>query len=265
MKNARLLVLVIALAAGAIAAFLVSRSRQPPRQSAAGPAIATVDVLTARTDLARGQMIQPSDIGWQMWPVASANKNFITKAARPDAARHFVGAIVRVSVAAGEPIYDPQVVFAKGSGFMAAILPKGMRAVAMDIAADSSAGGFVLPDDHVDVVLTHHDKAAEKQTGIDRLVADTILRNVPVLAVDQAVEHKSGKKFAVGRTVTLEVTPPQAETLAAARQQGTLSLALRSLADSQSSIPLGGDGHHNRGNAISTVRFGVSALAATAR
>jgi pilus assembly protein CpaB len=262
MKNARLLVLVIALAAGAVAAFLVSRSRQPTRPNAAGPALATVDVLTAKTDLARGQMIQAGDISWQMWPIASANKNFITKKAHPDAARHFVGAIVRVSVAAGEPIYDPMVVFAKGSGFMAAILPKGMRAVAMDIAADSSAGGFILPDDHVDVVLTQHDKAAENQTSID---ANTILRNVRVLAVDQTVEHKSGKKFAVGRTVTLEVTPPQAEALAAARQQGTLSLALRSLADSQSSIPLGGDGHHNRGNAISTVRFGVSALAATAR
>ena len=124
------------------------------------------------------------------------------------------------------------VVFAKGSGFMAAILPKGMRAVAMEISADSSAGGFILPEDHVDILLTRHDKAAEKATGNEKIVSSTILRNVRVLAVDQTIEQKNGQKVVVGRTATVELTPDQAEALARSRQQGTLSLALRSLTDS---------------------------------
>ncbi len=159
-------------------------------------------MLVAKTDLSRGEVIEPHDIGWQTWPTASANGNFIRKPARPDAINQFSGAIVRVPVAAGQPIFDPMVVIAKGSGFLAAVLPKGMRAVAMDIAADSGAGGFILPEDHVDVLLTHHDKAAEKASGTEKIVTDTILRNVRVLAVDQAVQEKNGQKVVVGKTAT---------------------------------------------------------------
>ena len=81
---------------------------------------------------------------------------------------------------------------AKGSGFMAAVLPKGMRAVAVDISPESGAGGFILPDDHVDVVLTRRDKAAEKATGVEKFISETILRNVRVLAVDQTIDEKDG-------------------------------------------------------------------------
>ena len=129
-------------------------------------------------------------------------------------------------VAAGEPIREPKVVIAKGGGFMAAILPPGMRAVSLDISPDTGAGGFILPNDHVDVLLTRHDKAAEKAGGVEKFVSETILRNVRVLAVDQTVEEKDGKKVVVGKTATIELDPQQAETLALSRQLGTLSLAL---------------------------------------
>jgi pilus assembly protein CpaB len=122
----------------------------------------------------------------------------------------------------------------------------------------------VLPEDHVDILLTRHDKAAEKTTGTEKIVTDTILRNVRVLAVDQAVEEKSGQKVVVGRTVTVELTPQQSETLAVSRQLGTLSLALRSLVDSQSSMPEGGqDSDH--APSIQTVRFGISTISAADR
>jgi pilus assembly protein CpaB len=263
MKAARLVVLGVAVAAGGLAAYLASGSRKPPEPPPpAAPVVQleTVDVLVAKSDLGRGQLIEAPEIGWQTWPAASANGSFIKKQARPDAITQFVGAIVRVPIAAGQPIYDPMVVFAKGSGFMAAILPKGMRAVAMEISADSGAGGFILPEDHVDILLTRHDKAAEKATGTEKIVSETILSNVRVLAVDQAVEEKNGQKVVVGRTATVELTPQQTETLAASRQQGTLSMALRSLTDSPSSIPEGGD-EGNR-TSINTVRFGVSSLTA---
>ena len=254
MKAARLVVLGVAVAAGGVAALLAGRSHQPEAPKATVAPLETVDVLVAKTDLDRGQLIQASDIGWQSWPKAAANGNFIQKTARPNAIDQFVGAIVRAPVAAGQPIYDPMVVFAKGSGFMAAVLPKGRRAVALDISPDSDAGGFILPEDHVDILLTRRDKAT------DKVITDTILRNVRVLAVDQAVEEKSGTRVVVGKTATVELTPQQAETLALSHQLGTLSLSLRSLADSQSSIPEGGDEEKDKGASINTVRYGISSM-----
>ncbi len=266
MKGARLVVLGIAVAAGGVAAILASGHKSaPPPPPAPVVQLETVDVLVAKTDLGRGELIEAHDIGWQTWPKASANSNFIKKPERPGAINQFTGAIVRVPVAAGQPIYDPMVVFAKGSGFLAAVLPKGMRAVAMVITPESDAGGFILPEDHVDVLLTRHDREAEKRTGSEKIVTDTILQNVRVLAVDQAVEEKGGQKVVVGRTVTLELTPQQAETLALSHELGTLSLSLRSLMDSQSSMPEGGDRHKEKANSINTVRYGVSTMTTVAR
>jgi pilus assembly protein CpaB len=260
MKAARLVVLGVALAAGGIAAFLASGHREAaPPPAPPPPPLATLDILVAKNDLGRGQLISEGDVGWQMWPQAASNSSFVKKSERPDAMRQFVGAIVRIPVAAGEPIRDPAVVFAKGSGFLAAVLPKGLRAVSMEVSAENGAGGFILPDDHVDVILTRRDKATEKLTGVEKIVSEAILRNVRVLAIDQAVEEKAGQKVVVGRTATLELNPDQAETLQMSRQLGTLSLALRSLVDSPASGAEGGDDDDRRGP-MNTVRYGVSTL-----
>ena len=261
MKRSRVIVLVIALAAGGVAAMLASGNRQPegPKAPPPPPPLATVDVLVAKSDLGTGQVVGEGDIGWQTWPAASANSNFIRKTDRPDAIKDFVGAIVRTPVSAGEPIRDAKVVAGKGGGFLAAILPHGMRAVAIDIAPDSDAGGFILPNDHVDVVLTRRDKAGEKLTGVEKYVGETILRNVRVLAVDQTVEEKEGQKVVIGKTATIELTPQQVETLAVSKQLGTVSLTLRSLLDSQSPTPEGGEGNEEKeSRSLNTVRYGVS-------
>jgi pilus assembly protein CpaB len=257
MKAARLVVLGVAVAAGGIAAYLAAGSKPPPPVAAAPP-LETVDVLIAKSDLNRGQLVAGQDIGWQTWPAAAANPSFIKKSDRPNAASDFAGAIVRVSMMAGDPIREPYLVLAKGSGFMAAVLPKGMRAVAVELSPESGAGGFILPDDHVDVVLTRRDKSAEKATGVERFVSDTILRNVRVLAVDQSIDEKSGTKTAIGKTATLELTPSQAETVELSRQLGTITLTLRSLLDSS---PSSSDDDRDDGkdrHSINTVRFGVS-------
>ena len=261
MKAARLVVLGVAIAAGGIAAYLAAGSKAPPPPPpvAAAPPLETVEVLVAKSDLTRGQVIQTQDIGWQTWPKDAANSSFIKKSDRPGATNDFVGAIVRVSMLAGDPIRGPYVVMAKGSGFMAAILPKGMRAVAVDISAESGAGGFILPDDRVDVVLTRHDKSAEKATGVEKVISDTILSNVRVLAVDQTIDQKGDAKVALGRTATLELTESQAETLELSHQLGTISLTLRSLLDSASSGPVSDEeGGNKHDQTINTVRFGVS-------
>jgi pilus assembly protein CpaB len=260
MKAARLVVLGVALAAGGIAAFLASGHREagPPAEPPPPP-LATVEILVAKNDLGRGQLIGDGDIGWQLWPQAAATSSFVKKTERPDAMRQFIGAIVRIPVAAGEPIRDPAVVFAKGSGFLAAVLTKGMRAVSMEISPENGAGGFILPDDHVDVVLTRRDKSAEKIAGIDKVTSEAILRNVRVLAIDQGVEEKPGQKVVVGKVATLELSPDQVETLQMSRQLGSLSLSLRSLVDSQSETADGGDAYDKRGP-MNTVRYGVSTL-----
>lgn len=264
MKAARLVVLGVAVVAGGIAALLAAGNKQPAPPPAAPPPVVqleTVDVLVAKSDLQRGQVIDSGDIGWQTWPAAAANRNFIKKADRPDAPKDFTGAIVRVALVAGDPIRDPDVVLAKGSGFMAAVLPQGMRAVAIEISPEAGAGGFILPDDHVDVLLTRRDKAAEKVTGVEKFISDTILRNVRVLAVDQNIEEKNGTRTAIGRTATLQLTEQQAETLALSRQMGTLSLTLRSILDSGSGLAEGGEGDGaGRVGPINTVRYGVSTL-----
>jgi pilus assembly protein CpaB len=219
--------------------------------------------LVAKSDLGTGQIVGEGDVAWQTWPAASANSSFVRKTDRPDAIKDFVGAIVRSPVSAGEPIRDSKVVAAKGGGFMAAMLPHGMRAISLDIAPDTDAGGFILPNDHVDVVLTRRDKAAEKVTGTEKFVSETILKNVRVLAVDQAVEEKEGQKVVVGKTATIELDPQQAETLALSHQLGTLSLTLRSLLDSQSPTPENGGEQETNGAGINTVRYGVSTQTTT--
>ena len=259
MKAARLVVLGVAVAAGGIAAYLAAGSKAPPPPPPTPVVqIPMVDVLVAKTDLSRGQVIDTQDIGWQTWPADAANSNFVKKSDRPDAMKDFVGGIVRVALVSGDPLRDPDVVMAKGSGFMAAVLPQGMRAVAVDISPESGAGGFILPDDRVDVLLTRHDKAAEKATGVEKFTSDTILSNVRVLAVDQNVEEKNGAKTVIGKTATLELTEQQAETLSLSKQMGTISLTLRSLLDASSGPAEGGD--NTKEGPINTVRFGVSTL-----
>ena len=114
---------------------------------------------------------------------------------------------------------------------MAAILPTGMRAVSTEISPETGAGGFILPNDRIDVILSKREKNPDRSGAPDVVNSEIILANVRVLAIDQAPKEKDGQNAVVGRTVTLELKPEQAETLARARQSGTLSLALRSIAD----------------------------------
>jgi pilus assembly protein CpaB len=118
-------------------------------------------------------------------------------------------------------------------GFMSAILPAGKRAVATKIAADTSAGGFILPNDRVDVIMTRQSGSDDNGTA-PKYKTETILNNVRVLAIDQTIEEKDGEKVVVGQTATLELTPQQAQILTVAQQMSDrLTLALRSIADSQ--------------------------------
>ncbi len=257
MKAARLVVLTVAIAAGGVAALLAGRSEKPPAPQAEAPAKPTsIDILVARADIPMGQTLSPGDIEWQAWPATTATGNFIRKPDRPGAIENLSGFIVRVPFVAGEPIREAKLVNAKGSGFMAAILPTGMRAVATQITPETGAGGFILPNDRVDVILSRRDKEAEKAGGGEAHASDTILTNIRVLAIDQNVDEKNGQKVVIGKTATLELTPPQVETLTLAQQLGTLSLALRSITDaSKDEAP-----PETTRTGVNIVRFGVGTM-----
>jgi pilus assembly protein CpaB len=259
MKAARLIVLAIAIVAGGLAALLASGFGRKPAPAPVVAKLDTVEVLVASRDLPIGVRIGPADLKWQTWPTAAAGPSFIRRQDRPDALREFTGSIARTPFAVGEPIREAKLVRTDGSGFMAAILPSGMRAISTDISPETGAGGFILPNDRVDVILTRRDKAAEKAAGVEVHTSETILTNVRVLAIDQTIEEKNGQKVVVGKTATLEMKQHQAETLALARQLGTISLTLRSLADAnKSKTAEDGDTIGGKRHGINMVRFGVT-------
>jgi pilus assembly protein CpaB len=259
MKAARLVVLSVALAAGGVAALLAGRSGPPPQVKVElAPKVATVDVLVAKSDIELGKTISPADMAWQAWPADAATGTFIRRTDHPHALETLTGSIARAPFVAGEPIREAKLVKVKGSGYMAAILPSGMRAVSIGVTAESAAAGFILPNDRVDVVLTRRDREAEKATGTEVHTSDTILTDIRVLAIDQQVEEKNGQKVVVGKTATLELTPGQVEAIELARQTGTLSLALRSITDAGKGKPTPeADTNKSKSESVNIVRFGV--------
>ena len=259
MKPARLAVLGIAVTAGGAAALLMSGGEPPPAPPPtivqAAPSIKTVDVLVAGVDVGLGRTLKPGDLRWQSWPEDAASSGFIRRSEAPEGLEQTTGAIARASFLAGEPIRRERLIKADGSGFMSAILPTGMRAVAIsiDTRGATSAGGFVLPNDRVDIIRTYRDDEASRAGGADVHQSQTILTNVRVLAIGQNVQERDGERVVTGETATLEVTPSQAELLALAQKTGQLSLVLRSLADvNQAAEPARED------SAVVVVRHGVS-------
>jgi pilus assembly protein CpaB len=258
MNTARIVVLTIAISAGGVAAYLASGSDKP-QQAAPVVQLQTVDVLVAKTDIGLGQTVTPADIQWQTWPAATASGTFIRRNERPDAATQIAGSLARSPFIAGEPIRELKLVKANGSGFMAAILPTGMRAVSTELSPENGAGGFILPNDRVDVILTRRLKNPNSSLP-DIVVSEITLANIRVLGIDQAPKEKDGASALVGKTVTLELKPEQTATLAAARQAGTLSLALRSIADLNA---VETDDQSLRRESINVVRYGITTAATT--
>ena len=256
MNIARIVVLTIALSAGGVAAYLASGSDgKPPAPAEPVAQLQTVDVLVAKSDIGLGQTLTSNDMIWQSWPSSTASNSFIRRNDRPDATNQIAGSIARAPFIAGEPIREAKLVKADGSGFMAAILPTGYRAVSTEISPETGAGGFILPNDRVDVILTRREKNPNPVQP-DLVIAEIKLANIRVLAIDQAPKEKEGTNVVVGRTVTLELKPEQTATLAASRQAGTLSLSLRSIADANQ-VDIGSDERARRGN-INVVRYGVT-------
>jgi len=257
MNTARIVVLTIALGAGGVAAYLAREAgdTKPAPTEPVTQQLPTVDILIAKADIGLGQSVKQEDLQWQNWPAATASNNFIRRDSKPGAIKDVIGSIARTPFIAGEPIREQKLVKADGSGFMAAILPTGMRAVSTEISPETGAGGFILPNDRVDVVLTRRLKHPDSNQP-DVVTSEIILINVRVLAIDQAPKEKDGQNAVVGKTVTLELKPGQIATLTAGRQAGTLSLALRSIADVNMVEVRTDDQSAKQG--VNVIRYGVA-------
>lgn len=255
MKYARLVVLGVALGAGLLAARMVMNSNSPEPQTIAtetDKSEPTEEVLVAASDIVLGSKLSSKDLEWTKWPQNSVPKGAILKSSDPEARATYTGQIAKAPIYDGEPIRSQRLIDTE-KGFMAAMLPKGMRAIAVSVEAETSAGGFILPGDKIDLILT---RSGEDNTAI----TETVLENVRVLAIDETTAGEQDKKsLSPKRTATLELTLDQAEIVAQSQQLGTIALALRS---AQDSLDDDVDVVRKRGG-VSFVKYGVSSQAQT--
>jgi pilus assembly protein CpaB len=234
MNVARILILAAAAVAAVIAAIVV-RGALPAPAPVAAPAVQqerpapSVRVLAARADLPVGHRVEASDLYWQAWPEDAVSNAYITERARAEAIDEFTGGVVRAGMSQGEPVSERKIIQAGNSSFMAAVVSHGMRAVAVPVSARSSAGGFILPNDRVDVIITEQNESGHS--------ARTLLENIRVLAIDQNFAE-DGSGAVVGSTATLELTPGQSRAISQATAGGTLALALRSAADANGDVTI---------------------------
>ena len=246
-----------------------SSSGEAVATASAEPVAPMAKVLVAARDLAPGQRLTDADLEWKDWPAAEVNPAFITDGTVPvpqpaedegaeekadeekaegqgavarvaraatelatgGAEADYFGSVVREPILAGEPIVARKIVRAGDSGYMAAYLEPGMRAMSIGVSVETAAGGFILPGDRVDVLVTVELADNGEGGGQTRYASSTVLQNVKVLAVDQSTRAEDDQQAVVGATATLELDPTDAEALALAKAAGTLSLVLRSYAD----------------------------------
>jgi pilus assembly protein CpaB len=233
-----------------------------------------MQVMVAASDIAPGQKLTPELVRWQSWPSSSVDSSFITGSGDSNTGDELKGTVVRSPVVAGQPLTTLNVIHADSASFMSATLMPGMRAVAITVSVASVAGGFILPNDRVDLVLT------QQLPDAHRFRSTTILHDVRVLAIDQASQEngkqdKAQKPVSDVKTATLELAPEQAEKVTRAQASGTLSLLLRPLVEKTAS--LGGDARvqaarqryksadSSDGGDVSVIRYGVLRTDTTAK
>lgn len=238
MKPARILLIVVAIVAGGLAAFLATRGDAPQpvqREEAQAPEVQLEErskVLVASRAIGLGQRLTAADMSWQDWPEGAVRSEYITETAVPDALTQVTGSVARFEFFPGEPIREVKLVRSE-QGYLSAVINEGMRAVSVSVNPDSASGGYIVPNDRVDLVLTRADAD----------YSETILSNVRVLAIGNRLgeigttgggadpESPSSQVFETTEIATLEVTSGQAETVLQAGSSGRLALVLRSVID----------------------------------
>ena len=268
MKPARMLLLLVAVIAGGLAAFLATRGEAPATQIVQTTQIrqeAKRQVLVASATIGVGQRLTASLVSWQDWPEGAVRPEYITSDVIPDAPTQMTGTVARFEIFAGEPIREAKLVRAD-QGYLSAVIQQGMRAVSVGVSAESGAGGYIVPNDRVDVVSTQRTNVG---TG-----TRTILTNIKVLAIGKRLGEAGASAgnpdptdpqsqvFGDQTVATLELSPGQSEIIIGAASNGKLTLVLRSVADF---TPSADDGLLQASNQpIRLIRFGVETNTAAA-
>jgi pilus assembly protein CpaB len=269
MSMTRILILVAAHGAAGLAAFLVRGLVAGGPKPAQAVNVETTEILVAARAIPVGSKIAPGDLKWLGWPKSAMDASYIAHDLMPSALEDASnGSVARAPLLPGEPITGQKVIKADGAGFMAAVLTPGMRGISVKISDEKGAGGFILPNDRVDVIMTR--KLGNDDAGVPAFKSLTVLRGVRVLAIDQTAKEEGDANSIVGKTATLELTPAQAETVALAEAMGELHLSLRSLttpdqkddfdADSTRNALSGGD----NSNQVAVFRWGAPSSASPA-
>lgn len=275
MNKMRIVILGLAIGSAAFAGILAKGlvNKKPSKEVVEVNKVPMVEILLASKDLAMGEKLIESTVNWHEWPKASVSEAMITKDKMPDALEKYKSARARLPIFMGEPIVERKLVVPGQSGFMSAILPKGMRAISVAISERSAAGGFILPNDRVDVILTR--KVDEPGSNQKVVKSETVLTNVRVLAINQIYRQETNEEKVTvteGKTATLELDPLQTEVITMVESAGELSLALRSIAESgdsglQDTGPKLSDNFLNKkrpkGGDRMFVRYGVEKITST--
>lgn len=233
MSARQLVVLAIAAIAALGAVFLIRGMASTPAE----PVAATTSeqgerVLVVTRDLTQGMSLAASDIEWRAFPAASVGERFVSEASSPDALTDLVGAVTRRAFVAGEPVTQGAVIKRGEQGVLAAQLQLGYRAVSVEIDETSAAGGYIQPNDRVDVILTTtRELDGDANGGVtEEVLSDVILENVRVLAVGpetRPADDEEGAERIDAATAVLELSQADTRTLALADELGALRLVLR--------------------------------------
>jgi pilus assembly protein CpaB len=230
--SARQLIVLVVAAIAAVGALLLIRgmgARQAAAPVADAAAIAGEQVLVAARDVAQGAALAPGDLAVALFPTDSVAPSFVRLSQQPSAQADFVGGVTRRAFVQGEPITASSVVQPEGRGFMAAQLEPGFRAVAIEIASETAAGGYIQVNDHVDVIVTTRIQSRDGGSG-EQVRSDVILEDVRVLALGETTQPQtSGEAPQIVQAgfAVLELSQEDSRSLALASELGTVSLALR--------------------------------------
>lgn len=256
MKRGQVIALALAAASGLGAVVLAnSFMRPPPPAPKVVEKAEGIQVLVARSDIGLGQIANEANFRWQDWPRDASVRNFITRQTRPQAIVDLTGTIARIPISAGEPINEQKLVRAGQGGVLAAILRPGFRAMSIKISEQTAAGRLILPNDHVDILIVRRNPT---KRGQEEAVPETLLHNIRILAIGQAIETKESRRSLEGATATLELTPRDAETLAQATAGGDLTLTLRSIADIAPDASDQSDKDRKEVESVRIIRYGIS-------
>lgn len=240
-----LLLLVAAIAALGVALLvrgMVGAGKRPPQQTVVVQAPQVSKVLVAARDIATGEVLDESKVTWQDWPGTTLDPSLIRGDDKTPVGTFVANSTARAPMVKGEPVTAAKLLKNGTAGVLAASLKPGMRAASITVSVATVAGGFILPGNHVDVVLT--------TTIAGNARAEILASDVRVMAVDQNYDPGASKIVNDVRTVTLELTPEQVKILAQKQTMGTLSLALRPLSDSAN----GGTGGRDTSETMTIVR-----------